>query len=144
MNRQFIAKQAVVINAPPRKVWDALVNPEIARQYMFGTNAITDWKMSSKIAVKEEMQGRAYKDKGMMLKVEPEHLIKYCYYSPLSGLPDKPENYKTVTVELSDAETRTILLLSQDNNPTEQARAHSRNNWGMMLTGLKQLLEKQS
>jgi uncharacterized protein YndB with AHSA1/START domain len=142
MNRQFVAKQAVVINAPSRKVWDALVNPEIARQYMFGTNAITDWKKSSPIALKEEVKGKRYSDKGALLEVEPERLIKYSFYSPLSGLPDIPENYKTVTVELSDAETRTILLLSQDNNPTEQAREHSKQNWGMMLTGLKELLEK--
>jgi len=142
MNRQFVAKQAVVINAPSRKVWDALVNPEIARQYMFGTNAIADWKKSSSIALKEEVKGKTYSDKGALLEVEPERLIKYSFYSPLSGLPDVPENYKTVTVELSDAETRTILLLSQDNNPTEQAREHSKQNWGMMLTGLKELLEK--
>ncbi len=142
MSKKFIAKQAVVINAPSRKVWDALANPEIARQYMFGTNAISDWKKVGSIVAEQELQGRSYKDKGVLLRLEPERLIKYSYYSPLSGLPDTPENYHTVTVELSDAETCTILLLSQDNNPTQQARDHSKNNWGMMLTGLKNLLEK--
>ena len=82
MNRRFVAKQAVVINAPSRKVWDALVNPEIARQYMFGTNAITDWKKSRPVAVKEEVKGKTYNDKGALLEVEPERLIKYNFYSP--------------------------------------------------------------
>jgi len=40
-----------------------------------------------------------------------------------------------------DAE-RTRVTLSQDNNPTEQAREHSEKNWGMMLTALKQFLEQ--
>jgi len=142
MYRKLVAKQAVVINAPSSKVWDALVNPEIIRQYMFGTNAVSDWKKGSPIVFKGEWQGKTYEDKGTLLQVEPERLIQYSHYSPLSGLPDKPENYHTVTVELSNAETRTILLLSQDNNPTEQEREHSKKNWGMMLMTLKKLLEK--
>lgn len=142
MNRKFVAKQAIVINAPSSKVWDALVNPEMIRQYMFGTNAISDWKKGSPIVFKGEWQGKTYEDKGVLLRLEPERLIQYSHFSPLSGLPDTPENYHTVTVELSSEGTRTILLLSQDNNPTEQAREHSKENWGMMLTGLKNLLEK--
>jgi uncharacterized protein YndB with AHSA1/START domain len=142
MNRKFVAKQAIVINAPSSKVWDALVNPEMIRQYMFGTNAISDWKKGSPIIFKGEWQGKTYEDKGVLLRLEPERLIQYSHFSPLSGLPDTPENYHTVTVELSSEGTRTILLLSQDNNPTEQAREHSKKNWGMMLTGLKKLLEK--
>jgi uncharacterized protein YndB with AHSA1/START domain len=142
MYRKLVAKQAVVINAPSSKVWDALVNPEIIKQYMFGTNAVSDWKKGSPIVFKGEWQGKTYEDKGMLLQVEPERLIQYSHYSPLSGLPDNPENYNTVTVELSDAETRTILLLSQDNNPTELEREHSKKNWGMMLMTLKKLLEK--
>jgi uncharacterized protein YndB with AHSA1/START domain len=142
MNRKFVAKQAIVINAPSSKVWDALVNPEMIRQYMFGTNAISDWKKGSPIIFKGEWQGKTYEDKGVLLRLEPERLIQYSHFSPLSGLPDTPENYHTVTVELSSEGTRTILLLSQDNNPTEQAREHSKENWGMMLTGLKNLLEK--
>jgi uncharacterized protein YndB with AHSA1/START domain len=142
MDRQFVAKQAIVINAPSSKVWDALVNPEMIRKYMFGTNAISDWKKGSPIVFKGEWQGKTYEDKGVLLEVEPERLIQYSHYSPLSGLPDTPENYHTVTVELSNADTHTILLLSQDNNPTEQAREYSKKNWGMMLIGLKTLLEK--
>jgi hypothetical protein len=48
---------------------------------------------------------------------------------PLSGLPDAPEYYHTVTAELSGEGVRTTVSLSQDNNPTEQARGHSEKNW---------------
>jgi len=34
------------------------------------------------------------------------------------------------------------VSLSQDNNPTEEARVHSEKNWETMLVDLKQLLEK--
>jgi uncharacterized protein YndB with AHSA1/START domain len=70
MNRQFVAKQEIIINAPTSKVWDALVNPEMIKQYMFGTNAISDWKKGSPIVFKGEWQGKTYEDKGVILRLE--------------------------------------------------------------------------
>jgi uncharacterized protein YndB with AHSA1/START domain len=142
MNKGLIAKASISINAPVGRVWDALTNPEVIRQYMFGTNVISDWKEGSPIVWKGEWQGKKYEDTGEILKLEPERLIQYSHFSPLSGKPDLPENYHTVTVELVSNGAETTVSLSQDNNETEQAREHSENNWKMMLDGLKKLLEK--
>ena len=142
MNKQFIAKQSIVIDAPAGKVWDALVNPEMIRQYMFGTNAVSEWKEGSSIVFRGEWQGKAYEDKGVILRLEPERLIQYTYFSSLSGLPDTPEHYHTITVELSSRGTQTVLSLSQDNNASEHERGHSEMNCGIVLKGLKKLLEE--
>ncbi len=109
---------------------------------MFGANVVTDWKVGGPIAWKGEWQGKAYEDKGVILTVEPGHVLQYSHYSPLSGLPDAPAYYHIVTVELSSEGARTIVSLSQNNNPTEHAREHSKKNWEMMLAGLKTLVEK--
>jgi uncharacterized protein YndB with AHSA1/START domain len=77
----------------------------------------------------------------MVLKLEPERILQYTHSSPLSGVPDRPENYHTVTYELSSDGSSTRLSLSQDNNATDKAREHSEKNWGMMFTNLKKLLE---
>jgi len=37
MKKDLLAKTSLTINAPRIKVWDALVNPEAIKQYMFGT-----------------------------------------------------------------------------------------------------------
>lgn len=142
MGRQLTAKASTTINASRAKVWDALVNPKTIKQYMFGTTVVSDWKKGSPITWKGEWQGKAYEDKGVILQIEPQRMIQYSHYSPLSGLPEKPENYHTVTIELSEKGAQTAVVLSQDNNPTEEARQHSEKNWGMMLAGLKKLLEK--
>ncbi len=142
MNKGLIAKASISINAPVGKVWDALTNPEVIKQYMFGTNVISDWKEGSPIVWKGEWQEKKYEDRGVILKLEPERLIQYSHFSPLSGKPDLPENYHTVTVELVNDGAETTVSLSQDNNETEQAREHSEKNWKMMLDGLKKLLEK--
>jgi uncharacterized protein YndB with AHSA1/START domain len=137
-----IAKAAVTIDAPAAKVWEALVDPEAITQYMFGTNVTTDWREGSPVVWKGEWKGKSYEDKGVLLEVKPERRLKYSHFSPLSGLPDKPENYHTVTIELSGKGDQTEVSLSQDNNPTEEAREHSEKNWEMMLAGLKKYLEQ--
>ncbi|MCL4510361.1 MAG: SRPBCC domain-containing protein [Bacteroidetes bacterium] len=142
MNKNLIARASMTINAPGAKVWDALVNPEAIKQYMFGTNVVSDWHEGSPIVWKGEWQGKAYEDKGVILQFKPGQTIQYSHFSPLSGLPDNPENYHTVTIELSGEGDQTRVSLAQDNNTTEQARDHSEKNWEMMLTALKKFLEQ--
>jgi hypothetical protein len=74
--------------------------------------------------------------------MEPGRVLQYSHYSPLSGLPDAPQYYHIVTIELSGEGGRTIVSLSQNNNPTEHTRGHAKKNWEIMLAGLKKLLEK--
>jgi hypothetical protein len=47
-----------------------------------------------------------------------------------------------VNPDVSGEGAQTRVHLSQDKNPTEQAREHSEKNWDVMLTGLKKLLEQ--
>jgi uncharacterized protein YndB with AHSA1/START domain len=140
----FIARAEVKIFAPSKKVWEALVNSEIIRQYMFNTSAVSDWKQGSSITWKGEWQGKPYEDRGVILRLEPERLLSYSHFSPLSGLPDTPENYHTITIELSGESRFTQVSLSQDNNLTEQARDHSGRNWEIVLAGLKKVVESNS
>ncbi len=134
----LIAKAATTIDAPRQEVWKALVTPEAIRKYMFGTTATSDFKQGSPITWKGEWEGRPYEDKGRIRRAVPGRVLEYTHFSPTSGLPDRPENYHTVTIELADDGPGTRVSLSQDNNATEDARAHSEKNWTMMLESLRQ------
>ena len=142
MDTNLIAKASVNINASTDKVWNALVNPDAIKQYMFGTNVVSDWHEGSPIIWKGEWQGKPYEDKGTILQFKPKQKIQYNHFSPLSGLSDKPENYHTVTVELSIEDNQTHVLLTQDKNANEEERIHSEKNWEMMLNGLKKFAEQ--
>jgi uncharacterized protein YndB with AHSA1/START domain len=142
MKNNLIAKASITIDVPVVKVWDALVNPEAIKKYMFGTNVVSDWHEGSQITWRGEWQGKSYEDKGEIRQLKPERILQYSHFSPLSGLPDQPENYHTVTIELTDKGDQTLVVLSQDNNATEEAREHSAKNWGMMLAGLKKFSEQ--
>ena len=142
MTGTFIAQAHITINVPLASAWDALVNPAKIKQYMFGTNVVSDWKEGNPIVWQGEWEGKPYEDKGVILQLKPERLLQYTHFSPLTGQEDVPEHYHTVTMELSPSGTGTLLHLSQDNNSTEEDREHSEKMWEMMLTGLKTFLEK--
>jgi len=144
MEKGIVAHATTAINAPTAEVWAALVDPKKIKDYMFGTDVVSDWKEGSPIVWRGEWQGRRYEDKGVILALEPGRRLQYTHFSPLSGLADSPDNYHTVTIELSHQPPLTHISLSQDNNPTEEAREHPEKNWQMMLAGLKTLLEKQA
>jgi uncharacterized protein YndB with AHSA1/START domain len=138
----IVAKASIDVQAPAEKVWAALVDPEKIKQYMFGTQVATDWKEGSSITWSGEWKGKPYQDKGRILRLRPKQLLEYSHYSPLTGAPDAPESYHTVSIELAEATGRTTVTLSQDNNPNDEARQHSEQNWKTMLEALKKVVEK--
>jgi uncharacterized protein YndB with AHSA1/START domain len=143
MDTSLIAKANVIIHKPAAKVWDALTNPHIIKQYFFGTNAISDWKVGSELIFRGEWEGKTYEDKGTILESVPNKLLKYTYLSSMSGLEDKPENYANITYELQEEVGKTMLSITQDNIANEKAREHSAQNWQYVLNSMKELLEKQ-
>jgi len=141
MNNTFVAKATITINAPAARVWDALTQPELIKRYLFGTQVTTDWQVGSPIVYEGTWEGKAYRDKGKVLQVEPGKLLVSTFWSSLAGLPDVPENYQTVRYELSTEGSGTRLTVRQDNNATQEDANHSTQNWNMVLDGIKSLLE---
>lgn len=142
--RNLIAKASTTIAAPVAAVWEALTSPALIKQYMFGTEVVSNWQEGSPITWRGEYQGRRYEDKGTILKIVPPHTLQYSHYSPLSGLPDEPQNYHTVTIEIFGQGTLTHVSLAQDGSTTAEERDHSAKNWAIMLQGLRNLVEKES
>ncbi len=141
MNKKFTAQATTTIHAPVSKVWQALVNPEIIKQYLFNTDVISDWKVGSPILYRGEWQGKPFEDKGTILQIEPEELLMSTHWSPLSGVPDLPENHHTVTYTLSSKGESTEVTIAQDNNASEEEKEHSEQNWKVVLEMMKKLLE---
>jgi uncharacterized protein YndB with AHSA1/START domain len=141
MNKTFTSESTIAINAPASKVWDALVKPELVKQYLFGTEVTTNWQVGSPITYKGEWEGKAYEDKGKVLQIEKEKLLVSTFWSSLSGLADIPESYKTVRYELSADDIGTRLTITQDNNNSQEEADHSGQNWKIVLEGIKKLVE---
>jgi len=122
-------------------VWDAITQPDLIKQYLFNTDVISDWKVGSPIIYRGEWQGKPFEDKGKILNVEPEKRLVSTHWSPLSGVPDIPENHHTVAYELSERDGGTEVTITQDNNSTEEEKMESEKNWKTILDCMKKLLE---
>ena len=138
----LVSRSSITINAPISKVWQALTDPAMIKEYLFGTNTITDWKKGSPISYEGEWEGKKYKDKGTIIDIVPQKLLHTTYWSSMSGKEDKPENYNNVIYELEPRNETTIVTISQDNIENEAQLEHMKQNWGTVLESMKKLLEK--
>ncbi len=141
MNKDLIVQKSVQVSAPVSKVWEALTNPEMVKQYLFGTQLVTNWQVGSSIVFQGSYEGKEYQDKGEIVQFEPEKLLQYTYLSSFSGLENKEENYSLVTYEVSGVDGDVTLKVSQKGFANEQAREHSESSWNMVLNGIKKLVE---
>ena len=142
MSKELISKSSIDINALSSEIWEALVKPEIAKEYFFGAEIVTDWKVGSAITFKGEFNGNRYEEKGVLLNVEPNAQLQYTHWSQFDGLPDTPENYRTWTFDITKKNGTTLLTISEDNIPTEKQKNRSDEFWREALLKIKQLVEK--
>ncbi len=140
MQTNHQSKYQTIIKAPIDKVWDALTNPEMVKQYFFGSNQETNWNVGSKVLWTGEYEGTTYVDKGVVLEYFPNKKLSYSYLSSWSGLDDKPENYLLVSYEVTQTESGTELIITQSNYDEEKAK-HSAEFWKIVVDGLKNLIE---
>ncbi|MEB2778092.1 SRPBCC domain-containing protein [Algoriphagus sp. D3-2-R+10] len=140
MQTKHQTKYQTTIKAPLEKVWDALINPEMVRQYFFGSNQETTWEVGSPLLWTGEYEGQTYVDKGVVLEFVPNKKVSYSYLSSWSGLEDNPENYLMVTYEVKPTDSGTELTIIQSNYDEEKAK-HSSENWAVVINGMKKLIE---
>jgi uncharacterized protein YndB with AHSA1/START domain len=135
-------KTSITFNEPIEKVWRGVTDPELVKQYFFGTDLNSDFKKGSRITFSGEWDGKKYEDGGIILEIDAPRLLKYTYWSSMSGTEDKPENYNNITYELDEKDGVTTLTLSQDGVKNREAMEHSEHNWLAVFDGLKELLKK--
>lgn len=137
----FVASADIDITAPAGEVWKALTDPALVRQYFFGTTVQTDWQPGSPITWTGEYEGKTYEDKGEILEVEEDRRLQVTHFSPMTGQPDVPENYHTLTYRLDEHDGTTHVSLTQDNNRDEDEAQRFSATWATTLEGLKRTVE---
>ncbi len=143
MKSNITARVSETINASTYRVWEALTSPELIRKYFFGTNVHTDWKVGSTIEFDGEYEGKAYHDKGTILSFKDKELLKFNYWSSVSGIEDKPENYAIINYKLKGDYNSTTITIIQENIPDEKTKQHSVQSWKKVLSSLKEVVEKR-
>lgn len=140
----------ICINAPVYKVWDALVNPEQTKKYMFGCETVSDWKPGSPLLWKMQYEGKELVAvKGNVVDIKPAEHLAYTVFDPNNpNMEDKPENYLTVSYDLEPDGSGTLLTVIQGDYNTvaegEKRYAEAYNNgegWNPILVQIKAIAE---
>lgn len=141
MDREHVSRASIAINASSTAVWAALVSPVAAKQYFFGAAVDSDWTEGSPITFTGEFRGNVYREKGTILRCDPEPLLQYSHWSDLEKLPDLPEHYRAWTFRIAPECTGVRLSVTEDNIPTEAQRARSNEFWPGVLSTIKEIAE---
>jgi uncharacterized protein YndB with AHSA1/START domain len=137
----LMTEASITIDAPAAKVWQALTTPSLIKKWFFGVDTETDWVEGSLIVHRGEYQGKPYEDRGTIVAFDPGRLLVHTHWSPVSGVPDRPENYQEVSWALSERDGETELTVTEVNLPSEEAKAVSEQAWKAALAGLKDQVE---
>jgi len=115
----FVAIAETDISAPPARVWSALTD----RTRLNSTSSGPRWRptgiqachKAAQLCGRASTRGAMYEDKGQIIEAEPGHRLVVSHFSPMSGRPNVPENYHTITYVLEPRCGQTHLTLTQDN-----------------------------
>jgi len=119
-----------------------MTNPEIIKEYLFGTETITDWKVGSEIVFQGEYGDKKYRDHGVILENVPLKKISYSYWSSFTGLEDKPENYSTVTYKMDKKGDFTTLTWIQQGFAMEEGQQHAQSGMEAFMAQIKGIAER--
>jgi uncharacterized protein YndB with AHSA1/START domain len=102
---ELYTRYSLDIAASTSAVWAALTDPALTKQYLYGCEALTDWKVGSPLAWRGEHEGQPMIFvTGRVVAFEPNVRLAYTTFDPNGGYPDLPENHLTVTCLLQPAE----------------------------------------
>ena len=149
MSKKLIIENTITINAPASKVWNALTNPQETKKYMFGCEALSNWKVGSPLLWQGHYEGKEVVFvKGTIVSINPPILLAYTTFDPNSKMEDIPENYLTVTYHLKENNGTTTLTVTQGDYATVaegerryQESYNSGEGWNPILVEIKKLVE---
>ncbi|WP_076864708.1 SRPBCC family protein [Bradyrhizobium mercantei] len=145
--------ESIRITAEPKQVWDAVMDPKAGEAWR-NAHFKTDWRIGAPITIEAEIGAKRYRDKGRVIRVEPPVLLAYAYWSRVSGLPDVPQSYATITMTLAADGGETVLTVTQQVPPSpvrrgngweigaESGARHVAFYWRMALPRLKRAVEQ--
>lgn len=150
MSKPIFIKNSIQIEASPAQVWNALINPEQTKKYMFGCETVSDWKVGSPLLWKGSYEGKEMVFvKGNIVELKPERFLAYTVIDPHSTIEDIPENYLTVTYDLKQENDHTVLTVTQgdystvaDGEKRYQDSYNGGEGWNPILVAIKELVER--
>lgn len=128
-------------NAPPERVFDAWLNPEVAGKWLF-TMAISeshsmenDPRVGGTYTITDVREGTAYTAVGEYLEVNRPHRLVFTF-----GMPQFSPDFDRVIVEIEPEGAGCVMTLTQEDMLTAYQKSTKRG-WSKMVDALAKLVE---
>lgn len=127
------------IKTTPEKLWEALTSPAFTRQYWFGCDVTSDWKVGSPMVYIMNGEKRV---EGKVLAVDRPKLLSYTFRETAGESSKEPPTKVTLELE-PEAGTETVRLTvtHTDFVAGSKHRPSISGGWPAVLSNLKSLLE---
>lgn len=126
----------VDIAAVPERVWQAITDPALTREYFYATDILSDWTVGARWT--SESDGHVSLE-GEILEIEPpRRLVQSFHVTDEDPAADDPPS--TVTWELTPLDRGTRLRLIHDGQG-EATMTYTEGGWEYILDGLKRVVE---
>lgn len=139
MNKPMIIEEVIEFKSDLKKVWDLVTNPEMTKQYMFGCEVLSDWKIGSPIIWKGKTEDgkEVIYVKGEIIEYEKERKVTFSMFDPNMGIADIPTNYVNLTYEVISLENGCKLIIKQGDfqgaDNSEKRFEESKQGWKMVI-----------
>ena len=115
-----------------QKLWDALTKPEFVKEYFFGRDMTTDWKVGSPIKMGDDWDGK-------VLKSEPINLLSFTFHH-LGHHALNSEPVSTVTYELAQKGKMVQFTIIHE-ELSKKLYENISQGWPQIVSSLKSFLE---
>ncbi len=129
------------IRSTPERVWDAIVKPEMTRQYFYGTEIQSDLKVGSSLDyfMKNEQGENVSALTGKILEIVPGKKLVHTFSFPQNG--DKPSRASYEIERFGDSDLVKLTVIHDEFDGETQTYKETSGGWPILLNSLKTLLE---
>lgn len=139
----FTIKKSVYIDAKPEAVYDALTTSDAIVNYLPIKKVTSEWKVGGEVLLDGEIDGRQFKDHGLIEVLSRPTQFKYSYWSTNHGTERTPENYSTISYCLSPQQKGTQVDLEHSNLRAEHKQIMD-TVWDSLLSSLRDYVEHRT
>lgn len=136
-----VVELTTLIRAPVATVWAAMLDPRRQEAWLGGFHFEGGWSVGASLALVGTLNGKAYRESGVLLAFEPERRIRYSHWSKLWRVPESPANRAVLTLALEPDSNGTRMALHHALPEVEAIEPHSRFFWRGGLEQLRRLVE---
>lgn len=136
----FTVKKSIYIDAKPEAVYDALTSSDAIVNYLPIKKVTSEWKVGGEVLLDGEIDGKQFKDHGLIEILSRPTQFKYSYWSTNHGTERTPENYSTISYRLLPQQKGTQLDLEHSNLRAEHKQIMD-TVWDSLLSSLRKYVE---